>query len=450
MRKLMFTAAGVLFAFLNMPAFGGELSDGLRAVKSGQYADALSILVPLANSGDDEAQRVVGEMCFKGQGMKRDVFAAFKWTEISAAGRNKIAQYNLGYLYEKGEGVAASRALAIEWYTKAAVQGYVAAQGKLGDIYQASEIDQSIYWYGKASENGDDVARSNFSRLSAQRNIEIEQQRMRDWEKQRPEREAAAAQKRMEVQALQQEAQIARDERARRDAHDWQSQREANASLGAYIAQKGAENARILQRVDRQTNAAINESNRVLAAQAAERDRARAERQEQDASRARAQRERLADDQRSAQLAEQRRASEAAAARERAERQTAEQEQKAQAERRNAQLQVANSGAERVANASTQHSSSEKRYLFTLERTFTGNGNTEDEARQSAEKDFAFRGGPTLAADRQTVLAKVGPNCVKNKSAYQTPFTCKITASMEIDSPYDPNKKNRSTTGTVK
>lgn len=66
-----------------------------------------------------------------------------------------------------------------------------------------------------------------------------------------------------------------------------QSSHAASESIGAYILQKGAENSALLNRIDRQTNAAYAETNRRLAAQAAERERARAERDEREAERRR-------------------------------------------------------------------------------------------------------------------------------------------------------------------
>lgn len=167
MKFTIFPVFGIIFVFFSMVASAAEIDNGMKALQSGQYPDALKILVPLANSGDDEAQRVVGEMCYNGQGMKRDLNASFKWTEIAAEGGNKVAQYNLGYLYEKGEGAVISRNNALDWYTKAALQGYVAAQHKLGDIYNSSNRDKAIYWYKKAGESGDEEARRKFASLSS-------------------------------------------------------------------------------------------------------------------------------------------------------------------------------------------------------------------------------------------------------------------------------------------
>jgi hypothetical protein len=73
----------------------------------------------------------------------------------------------------------------------------------------------------------------------------------------------------------------------RQRANEEQSTKEAWASLGRQIQQRGNETAAMLAKVDRDTNAAYAETNRRLAEQARERDRARAEREASDEQRRR-------------------------------------------------------------------------------------------------------------------------------------------------------------------
>lgn len=281
-------AMGVVAVALSMPVFGKDLDAGTIAFQSGRYSEALKILLPLANAGNDEAQRIIGEMCYNGQGMKRNVAASFKWNELAAEGGNKIAQYNLGYLYEKGEGVSASNAQAVDWYTRAALQGYPAAQHKLGDLYSISNQDKAIYWYDQARLSGDEQASRKYSLLSSERG---NQRRALENILLAEEKERRRIKERQEADDDRRE----KNRRAAQEAEDRQSTREYNAAIGAQILQGAAENAALLNKIDRQTNAAIRDSNRVLAAQAAERDRARAEREDREANRRRdAERERAA------------------------------------------------------------------------------------------------------------------------------------------------------------
>lgn len=196
--KLLTTV--ILIAAIHSPAWSGELENGIKALEAQHYSEALNILLPLANSGNAEAQRLIGEMSFNGQGMKKNTTAAFKWNELSAASGNATAQFNLGYLYEHGEGVQKSNINALEWYTKAALQDYVPAERKLGDLYATTDRDKAIYWYDKARIAGDKAAYEGFSKLFASRRKERdakdeldktrEEEKRQEWEQWQAERRA--------------------------------------------------------------------------------------------------------------------------------------------------------------------------------------------------------------------------------------------------------------------
>lgn len=92
--------------------------------------------------------------------------------------------------------------------------------------------------------------------------------------------------------------------RAERASEERESTRQAWNNVGLEINRKAAENAAILDNLNRQTNAAVRDSNRALAAQAAERSRARAEQEEREADRRRDAARKRADTQRLAQVQE--------------------------------------------------------------------------------------------------------------------------------------------------
>ena len=101
----------------------------------------------------------------------------------------------------------------------------------------------------------------------------------------RRKEEERQARIRREEQAEQERQ--ARVRRAVEEAEDRQSTRDYNAAIGAQILQGINENGVRLANIDRQTNAAYAETNRRLAAQAAERERVKAERDEHEAERRR-------------------------------------------------------------------------------------------------------------------------------------------------------------------
>lgn len=98
---------------------GGEYVAFDRA----DYATALKMWLPIADSGDKEAQTYVGEIFEKGLGIQPDYVTAAKWYEKAAAQGHSRAQINLGNLYEKGLGVPMDKATALNWYRRASGVG---------------------------------------------------------------------------------------------------------------------------------------------------------------------------------------------------------------------------------------------------------------------------------------------------------------------------------------
>lgn len=117
----------LVFVIHTPMAAAATLAEGVNALEQKRYSEALEIFVPLANAGDSEAQRRLGEMAYNGQGVKKNFDAASKWNELAAAGGDRVAMYNLGYLYERGEGVAKNLDTAIDWYQKSGNQNYAEA-----------------------------------------------------------------------------------------------------------------------------------------------------------------------------------------------------------------------------------------------------------------------------------------------------------------------------------
>lgn len=130
----------------------------------------------------------------------------------------------------------------------------------------------------KATSSGQDKK----TLLASRQNLANEKQQLAN-EIRRAEEERKAEIRREE----EREERYRRQEREAREAEDRESTSSAWADVGRHIQQVGAENMALLNRVDRQTIAAMNESNRIRAAQAAERERARAERDEREADRRR-------------------------------------------------------------------------------------------------------------------------------------------------------------------
>ncbi|WP_235209461.1 caspase family protein [Methylobacter sp. BBA5.1] len=80
---------------------------------------ALKVWEAQAQSGDAEAQAILGEIYEKGLGGTADPALAAQWYLKAAKQGNSRAQVNLGHLYEQGLGVRKSLRTALKWYRQA-------------------------------------------------------------------------------------------------------------------------------------------------------------------------------------------------------------------------------------------------------------------------------------------------------------------------------------------
>jgi len=170
----------ILVAFAS-PSLGANVIDiGKNAFEEGNYSNALKILMPLANSGNSDAQNLVGEIYYS----TNKVHNAVEWFQRSANRENPIALNNLAYLYENGEGVSRDYAMAASYYRQAAMKGIVEAQLGLGKLLMngrgvPKDENQARYWLDKAEHQGSNSARQYISEIenrashrSASKNIE--------------------------------------------------------------------------------------------------------------------------------------------------------------------------------------------------------------------------------------------------------------------------------------
>jgi predicted nucleic acid-binding Zn-ribbon protein len=95
---------------------GGEYVAYDRA----NYASALKVWLPSAQSGDKVAQTNVGEIYEKGVGTAPDYATAALWYQKASDQGYPRASINLGFLYEQGLGVTRDQAVALKLYRKAA------------------------------------------------------------------------------------------------------------------------------------------------------------------------------------------------------------------------------------------------------------------------------------------------------------------------------------------
>ncbi|WP_284423740.1 MULTISPECIES: trypsin-like serine protease [unclassified Bradyrhizobium] len=140
-------------------ASAAELEDAVAAAGSGQHAEALRRLQPLAAKGDARAQFDVGFMQAFGWGQPRNPAGALAWYRKAADQGLAVAQHYLGIAYVNGEGVACDPREAVRWFSRAAAQGFAQSQYMLGLMMLGGrgvtqDPVQGYAWLVMAGRNG--------------------------------------------------------------------------------------------------------------------------------------------------------------------------------------------------------------------------------------------------------------------------------------------------------
>jgi TPR repeat protein len=144
-----------------VPGFAQDDDDsadpGATAFNNGDYAGALKIWQPKADSGDPDAMTNIGVLYQYGLGIPRSMKKAAALYEKAAQLGFVTAQYDLANLYYDGNGVDRDRKQAARWYTAAAQGGHAKAQFYLAEMYEDGVgVDENeataLQWYQKAAD----------------------------------------------------------------------------------------------------------------------------------------------------------------------------------------------------------------------------------------------------------------------------------------------------------
>lgn len=142
------------------PRVHADLASAKDAYDMEEYADALQELLPLAESGNTEAQIIVGHMYNNGNGVTANLAKGAVYYQHAATLGNARAQALLAFLYISGRGVKRDHEQAAHWYLQAANQGDAYAQLDLARLYTeglsvTKDYVQAYKWYVIVSENSD-------------------------------------------------------------------------------------------------------------------------------------------------------------------------------------------------------------------------------------------------------------------------------------------------------
>ncbi len=140
--------------------------NGVNLFNNKQYQEAEKCLRQSADLGHAEAQFMLGNMYYNGDGGNQNYSEAMKWFRKVADQDYAEAQYNMGIMYFKGYGCTTDYFEAKEWFQKAANQDYAKAQLNLGILYfngfgVTKDYPEAAKWFRKAADQGDENAQSN-------------------------------------------------------------------------------------------------------------------------------------------------------------------------------------------------------------------------------------------------------------------------------------------------
>ncbi|HXA46129.1 MAG TPA: tetratricopeptide repeat protein [Burkholderiaceae bacterium] len=132
---------------------------GLLAYRAGNYAVAYKDLSANAETGNPDAQQLLGHMYYMGVGVSQDLARALEWHRKAANQGQIESQYVLGTMYFSGKGVAQDYREAMRWLQKAGSHGHIDAQYMLGAMYFTGkgvpqDYQRSIAWFRQSAEKG--------------------------------------------------------------------------------------------------------------------------------------------------------------------------------------------------------------------------------------------------------------------------------------------------------
>jgi TPR repeat protein len=145
---------------LSISSFAGTLQEGYQAVRDGNPEQGHTILQPLAEKGNADAQYAVAILYREGWGVEKNMETAAGYYLKSADQDHRDAMFEMGWLYQVGEGgVTKDYENSAKWYQKSAEKGHPAAMYGIASFYYNGmgverDTDAAMSWYQKSAAAG--------------------------------------------------------------------------------------------------------------------------------------------------------------------------------------------------------------------------------------------------------------------------------------------------------
>lgn len=129
-------AAGLTLA---SPMASCDVPAALKALASGNYAEAASQLMPMAESGDARAQVLIGHVLRNPANPQKAPEAAYRWFAKAAEQNSGEALFWLGTMHRLGESVPRDAEQAVRHWQKSAETGYPPGQAALAQALMSGD-----------------------------------------------------------------------------------------------------------------------------------------------------------------------------------------------------------------------------------------------------------------------------------------------------------------------
>jgi len=137
-----------LLMFLMATPVIAEIENARDLMEENRFVEAMKELRPAAQSGNAEAEELIGIMYAMGLGVERDDMRAFDWYLRASLKGHPGAQSGIGWYYEVGRGMPAPDLVrAYMWYVLSAIGGdpdAAISQEEVIKKMSKEQIDQAI------------------------------------------------------------------------------------------------------------------------------------------------------------------------------------------------------------------------------------------------------------------------------------------------------------------
>lgn len=149
-----------LLLLVALSAFSQTIDDARKAQAEKRFEEAIRIAKPLAESGNPDAQFMVGMSYVNGLGVQRNPQEGSSWLHKAAGANHMNAQAVLGTMYFRGDGVEKDYFVSLQMRKKAA------EKGQLNAAYEVAQMATN----GQGTERNIALAKSYYQQILGSQN----------------------------------------------------------------------------------------------------------------------------------------------------------------------------------------------------------------------------------------------------------------------------------------